>query len=199
MTIWKCPAAMSHGGRRREMLEVTLNGFGVRRNGNALEVQATAKDFCLRKHNLVQAMLAVDDLFYTARSAVANLFNEDVAGWMDSADIRYSPRLKISGKSGYDHFFDFVIPKSKGAPERMLRAINSPGRSAAENAIFLWEDIQKMRGADSRFYVFLNDADNKEGATPSAKFGKLRAAMENYNLRPVCWTERDKIRPELAA
>ena len=51
------------GGGRREMLETTLNGFGVRRNGNALEVQATAKDFCLRKHNLVQAMLAVDNLF----------------------------------------------------------------------------------------------------------------------------------------
>ena len=32
-------------------------------NGNALEVRASADDFALRKHNLVQAMLAVDNLF----------------------------------------------------------------------------------------------------------------------------------------
>ena len=48
---------------RQALLRTKLNGFGVQVNGNALEVRASADDFALRKHNLVQAMLAVDNLF----------------------------------------------------------------------------------------------------------------------------------------
>ena len=51
------------GPRREALFRTTLNGFGVQVNGNALEVRASADDFALRKHNLVQAMLAVDNLF----------------------------------------------------------------------------------------------------------------------------------------
>ena len=54
--------------KRQALLKMTLNGFGVRiqENGKALEVVASTHDFALRKHNLVQAMLAVSDLFYLA-------------------------------------------------------------------------------------------------------------------------------------
>ena len=51
------------GPGREVLFRTTLNGFGVQLNGNALEVRASADDFALRKHNLVQAMLAVDNLF----------------------------------------------------------------------------------------------------------------------------------------
>ena len=51
------------GPGREALFRTTLNGFGVQLNGNALEVRASADDFALRKHNLVQAMLAVDNLF----------------------------------------------------------------------------------------------------------------------------------------
>ena len=30
---------------------------------------------------------------------------------MDISDIRYTPRVKLSGKTGFDHMFDFAIPK----------------------------------------------------------------------------------------
>ena len=52
--------------KRQTMFRTTLNGFGVKPNGKALEVKATLENFSLRKHNLVQAMLAVNDLFYLA-------------------------------------------------------------------------------------------------------------------------------------
>ena len=99
--------------RRQDLLKTTLNGFGVRISGatNALEVRASADDFALRKHNLVQAMLAVNDLFYVASSPGVSLFYEDVVSWLDACDIRYTPNVRFTGKSGYDHRFDFVIPK----------------------------------------------------------------------------------------
>jgi hypothetical protein len=45
---------------------MTLSGFGVKLRDEALEVQSTADTFPLKKHSLVQAMLAVNDLFYLA-------------------------------------------------------------------------------------------------------------------------------------
>jgi hypothetical protein len=52
--------------KRQALLRQTLNGFGVQLSGERIEVHATPENFALRKHNLVQAMLAVGDMFYLA-------------------------------------------------------------------------------------------------------------------------------------
>lgn len=44
--------------KRKDLLQMTLNGFGVKLNIDAIEVNATPENFPLRKHNLIQAMLA---------------------------------------------------------------------------------------------------------------------------------------------
>ena len=50
--------------KRKAMLNSTLAGFGVQYENGRLVVQASPTDFALRKHNLVQAMLSVGNLFY---------------------------------------------------------------------------------------------------------------------------------------
>ena len=178
--------------RRRALLDTTLNGFGVQINETALEVRASREDFALRKHNLVQAMLAVNDLFYLASAAVASLFHEDVVAWLDLAEVRYTPNVKFTGRSGYEHRFDFVIPKSRDQPERVLRAINRPGRDTAQSVAFSWIDTREVRAPDSRAYAILNDADRGISA------GVLRA-MRSYGVHPVPWSDRENAREELAA
>jgi Domain of unknown function DUF1828/Domain of unknown function DUF1829 len=112
--------------RRQELLRTTLNGFGVKLNNNALEVRASTDHLALRKHNLVQAMLAVNDLFFVTSPIAKSLCYEDVVAWLEAQQIRYIPNVKFTGKSGYDHLFDFAIPKSHRQPERILQALNRP-------------------------------------------------------------------------
>src|SRR5207253_9418263 len=50
--------------KRQDLLRTTLNGYGVQLEDHRLEVHATPDNFALRKHNLVQAMLAVNDMCY---------------------------------------------------------------------------------------------------------------------------------------
>ncbi len=52
--------------KNQELLQMTLNGFGVQMEGNELQVHASAESFASCKHNLLQAMLAVHDMFYLA-------------------------------------------------------------------------------------------------------------------------------------
>jgi Domain of unknown function DUF1829/Domain of unknown function DUF1828 len=178
--------------KRKDLLRLTLNGFGVQLDGDALSVHASRDNFALRKHNLVQAMLAVNDLFYLAVPMVASLFLEDVASWLSLHDIRFTPKVKFTGKSGYDHLFDFVIPASKKEPERILQAINRPNRDTAQAIAFGWIDTKDVRPANSRAYAFLNDSD----ITPSAA---VVDAMKSYDVHPVLWSGREDVREQLAA
>lgn len=177
---------------RQQLLNTTLNGFGVEFNKKSLSLRASAENFALQKHNLIQAMLAVNDLFYLAKPAVENLFYEDVVSWLDRNEIRYTPSVKFSGKSGYDHQFDFVIPKSKTQPERILRSINRPNRNLAMAMVFSWIDTREVRSAESKAYAILNDTDRTITKN-------VRDAMTNYDIRPILWSKRDEVQDEFAA
>jgi hypothetical protein len=179
-------------GKRQALLRMTLNGFGVHLEEQRLEVKASKDNFAVRKHNLVQAMLAVNDLFYLASPVVASVFFEDVLAWLDLHEVRYTQKVKFAGNTGYDHLFDFVIPKSKTKPERILQAINKPSRDTAEALAFAWIDTKAVRPPESRAYAFLNDSDKPLHA------GVLDA-LRSYDLRPVAWSHRDAVRDELAA
>jgi hypothetical protein len=178
--------------KRQELLKMTLNGFGIQMEQDSLIVHATSENFNLRKHNLVQAMLAINDLFYLAVPMVASLFLEDVSAWMDLHDIRYTPKAKFTGKSGYDHLFDFVIPKSRKAPERIIQTINKPSRETAQVVAFSWIDTKEVRPPDSRAFAFLNDTEQ----TPSVA---VLDALRNYEVDPVLWSEREAFEETLAA
>ncbi len=176
--------------KRQELLKMTLNGFGVKKNEDELLVTATPENFPLRKHNLIQAMLAVNDLFYLAEPIVKSLFYEDVVAWLDEIDVRYTPKVKFTGVSGYDHLFDFVIPKSRRASERILRAINRPRRDSAEAFLHAWMDTQQVRPPDSLAFAFLNDVGQ---AVPS----DVPEAFAAYGIRQVPWSEREDVREQL--
>jgi len=180
--------------KRKDLLTVTLNGFGVKMNGEALQVHASAENFPARKHNLLQAMLAVNDLFYLATPWVQSFFIEDVSTWLDANEIRYTPKVKLPGISGFDHLFDFVIPKSpKKQPERIIKAINRPTRQGAEAFIYAWTDTREVRPPESKAYALLNDTD-EERVSPD-----VLDAFRNYQIRPVLFSHREEVIDELAA
>lgn len=178
--------------KRQELLKMTLAGFGVQNKNEALEIHASLENFPLRKHNLVQAILAVNDLFYVAVPMVTSLFFEDVTQWLEVSNIRYTPNVKFTGKSGFDHHFQFVIPKSQVQPERIIEAVTRPTREEARNIMFKWFDTKEARPSDSRAYAILNDQDQSVS-------GQVTEALISYEVKPILWSERDKVREELAA
>jgi len=179
-------------GKRQDLLRMTLNGFGVKLNKEALEVSASSETFPLRKHNLIQSILAVNDLFYLAQPMVSSLFYEDVVAWLDEHEVRYTPKVKFTGLSSYDHLFDFVIPKSRKQPERIVQAINRPARETAESLIHKWTDTREVRATDSKAYAVLNDTEH---SIPPGVIDALR----NYSIHPIPWSRRADATGELAA
>ena len=178
--------------KRQQLLKLTLHGFGVQLQDDALVIQTSRENFPVSKHNLIQAMLAVNDLFYLAAPFVKSLFYEDVVSWLDENEIRYSPKLKITGKSGYDHVFDFIIPKSREFPERLLQAVSKPSKERAQLLAFSITDIREMRPQVSSAYAILNDVEKK---IPE----NVIAALKVYDVNTVLWTKRNDFISTLAA
>ncbi|HOI60736.1 MAG TPA: DUF1829 domain-containing protein [Methanoculleus sp.] len=177
--------------KRRALLMITLNGFGVKLNKDRLEVYTSVASFAPSKHNLIQAMLAVNDLFGLATPMTTSLFYEDVVTWLDVHDIRYASNVKFTGQSGFDHLFDFIIPKSRNQPERIIKTINNPSRNTAQAVAFAWIDIKEARPPDSKAYAILNDS---ERPVP----GNVLDALNNYGVKTVSWNNREAVVKELA-
>lgn len=180
------------GVRRESLLETMLKGFGVNRRASSLEVYATTDNFALQKHNLVQAMLAVNDLFHSSTPSVTSLFHEDVYTWFEESDIRFTPNVTFKGSSGFDHRFDYVIPKSQLQPERVIRVVNRPARDTAGAVVFSWIDTKRLRPIESRAYAIIND-------TRAQISSRVSDALHNHGVRPCPWSEREKFHGELAA
>lgn len=178
--------------KRKALLRETLNGFGVELKNDSIEVRTSPGNFGHKKHSLVQAMLAVNDLFSLSTPMVSSLFLEDVQSWLEKEDIRFTSKVKFSGKSGFDHLFDFVIPKSRNSAERLVQAVNRPSRDTAEAAAFKWVDTKDVRPPKSIAYAILNDAEHQISSN-------ITDAMDSYGIKPIRWSEREKYREQLAA
>ena len=178
--------------RRSRLLEVALNGFGVARKGDELFVEARPDELPQKQHSLLQAILSVNDMFMTARPLVETLFHEDVEQYLRSHKVRFTPNVQFIGQSHLVHNFNFVVPASDQAPERIIRAINRPTRESITSLLFAWNDTKLVRPTESKAYAFLND----EERSPS---GTLLGALREYGVEPVVWTHRERFADRLAA
>jgi hypothetical protein len=122
--------------RRRSIFDSILAVRGVTENAGALYCKGPIGSLPQLKHGLIQAMLAIDDMFMTTRTNVASMFLEDVTRYLKEQDIRFTPDISFSGTSGLSHAFDYVIPASKVAPERIVQTITTPGRARIESVLF---------------------------------------------------------------
>lgn len=173
--------------KRAAHVRQILSGFGVRLEGEQLAVTATVRDFPQKKHNLIQAMLAIHDLGVMGQAQVLQFFEEDVAAYLEEQRIAYFRDVKLAGKSGFDHHFDFAFAKQGRRPESVMQAVNLLTRDLATSVAFTVNDVRLQRGRDDFLaYAIIND---REIAPPSDHVDALRA----YSIRPILWTKRESL------
>ncbi|WP_428070688.1 DUF1829 domain-containing protein [Candidatus Avelusimicrobium alvi] len=171
--------------KRRKLIDLTLNGFAIKKDDkNCLFVRSNFDTLHIKKHCLIQSILAINDLFYLAKAHVSSLFFEDVKNWLDMSDIRSTENVIFKGKSGFDRKFDFVIPKSKNANERILKVVNNFNKNSADLFIVEWLDTKDIRPNKANAYILAND--NEEELSP-----QVIDALRNYEINTIPWSKRD--------
>jgi hypothetical protein len=179
-----------HTERRKNELQIILNGFGIRLKGDALQVETRPENFAQKKHNLLQAMLSINDLFVLAPAKVVSFFREDVEQFLNLHEVRFTRDIHFIGKSGFNHHFDFVIPPSKQKAERVLRAINNPRKDSISALIFSWTDTRQVREEKAKAIAILNDSEN-------AVSSDIYEALSQYEISAMPWSRRDQFLEDL--
>lgn len=183
---------MKNSEKRQKILKTLLNGFGVSIGENDdLYTKANFTNIGQKKHYLLQAVLAVNDMHVLSRENVYSLFKEEVEKYFKANEIFYSKDIKITGKTGFDHNIDFIIPASKNKQERLIKTINNPIKDPIMAAIFAFNDISEVREAKVSNYIIYND-EQKEMSD------EISAALKNYGIVRISWRNRERAKEEFA-
>ncbi len=172
--------------KRRQIINTTLNGFGVSTDSESIfvEVQNTG-DLPKKKHALIQAILAVNDMYMMSQENTYSFFKEDVSTFLSARNINFVPDVKISGKTGYDHNIDFILPKTTKSPERLIKTINKATKDQILAIVFAFSDISAVRSIESEQIVMFND-----------EYGNISSdaekALNRYEIKHIPWSKRNE-------
>ncbi|MBU2443955.1 MAG: DUF1828 domain-containing protein [Bacteroidetes bacterium] len=175
---------------RKKELEVILNGFGIAIKDDKLINYATPQTFPMRKHNFIQAILAVDDMHVLAQPKVESYFVEDVVNYLTQNSVRYSRNIILQGKSSFQHKFDILIPASEKANERILKIVVNPKKQNIISHLFGFEDTKLARSNEG--IMILNDVDKEVPAD-------VTQAIKEYGIYDIPWTKREQHKYKLVA
>lgn len=169
---------------RKKLLSGIANGFGVSvSESNELFVTTDKSMFPQKKHMLIQCMMSVSDLYLTSKSNAISVFSEDVKNFFESNDVLYTPNVLLTGKSGFQNKFDFVLPHNKRKPEILIKSISTPTSDNIKLALFQWEDTRERRDTDSKLILYLND--NKSFSN------SIFSSCEAYGIQAFSWKDRN--------
>lgn len=168
--------------KRRETLNRILLSFNASINeNNEIFTIATESDIVIKKHMLINCLIKVSDLFNLKEDTVKSLFLEDVQMLLDKHNVRYIENFTLSGRSHLSYQFDFAIPKTPNAPQRIIRAINNIDITQAKLLIFTWEDTKLTRQPNSTFIPIINNINKPIS-------DKVLTCLKEYSIYPIQWS-----------
>ena len=170
------------GSNRHNMLDKIASKYSVSVVKEDILTTATKYNFPQKKHMMVQAMLAIDDLFVTSPEVIKDLFLEDIMTYFNANGIFYSRDFSLLGKTETVYTYDFHFQRTKEKPERFCRGYNRLSRSQRDLALFNWIDTKEKRGESSILIIIFNDEN-------SVSDDVLRG-FDNYGIKTVPFSHR---------
>lgn len=172
--------------KRKELFVININGFGVKFNDKTKEIyiETDLGEIGKSKHKLVQAMLAIGDMFMLASHNISSIFREDVISYFRRRNIPFNYDFKVQGRSFIEHNIEIALPVVGSNPETFIKVINNPIIAHAKNVIFAFMDIKEIR-KEIRSVVVYNDSEQK----PAKGFIQ---ALTQYKIECIAWSEREK-------
>ncbi|GAB3711611.1 DUF1828 domain-containing protein [Flavobacterium koreense] len=172
--------------RRRYILDTILLNYGVKFSNDELIIEADFENFSQSKHNLLSAIIEINDLYVLSKNNVSSIFKEDVRTYLDNQDIIYTPDFISKGVTGLEFNFDFQIAQKN--KEIVIKSFNTINKSNLPTFLFSWEDIKPVREKITKKEVtaiaIINDVDKEIK-------NEFIDALKSKNANFILWSEKD--------
>lgn len=171
--------------RRRELVDSILLNYGILIKGDELSVECNASNFSQKKHNLLTAMLELNDLYMLSEHSIASIFKEDVRKYLEELNINFTVDFLSRGTTGLEFNFDFHI--SKKEEELVIKSFNSLNKTNLPVFLFAWEDIKPVRERASKKNVKAIAIVNDNNKDAKSEFVE---ALKTKKAEHILWSER---------
>lgn len=173
-------------GERKDIADKILFNLGIDLKDDELIVTCKHADFPQKKHNILSAMIELNQLVVMSEKNVINFFRDNVRSFLKKHNISFTPEFISRGSTGLEFTFDFQI--STPSDEVVLKSFNTINKQYLSSFLFSWEDIKPVREKITQKAVhavaILNDL-NKPIAEEYLEALKVKHA--DY----VLWSERN--------
>ena len=133
-------------------------------------------------------------IYIHARDKIPKICSKSRKYTVTEEEIRAIPKFNLTGKSKYTYNFDYGIPASKNAGERLIKTIADPTRDKIMLLVASWNDVRVTREDKSSLYALIDDSIGN-----SEKIFDAINALQEYDIKPVKWSEKNNIVNELTA
>lgn len=176
---------------RQQLLHSILNGYGVDLDENdRIYINTTVDNFPQSKHSLVQAILKTNDLLFTKKRNIINLFDEEVWNFLYEENFGGSEKVDMVGKSGLNYKVDYTMGATKKRPEIIIQFVNNPTFDALTTQEYIHGDIVKnrinRRNKEIDYYILVNDVDND---IPK----KSKSVIDNSEVKMIQWSNKEDL------
>ncbi|MCK4334191.1 DUF1829 domain-containing protein [candidate division WOR-3 bacterium] len=169
---------------RKGLFEEIIRAFGVTQENGQLIAVSSYDEAPQRKLDLVQAILAVSDMYISVRPYKASVFKYEVESVFIERGVRFMPTVRLLGKSGLNHNFDYVVPRSRTRPDRLLKTLAHPDRNSATSYVFQVSDVRPVRDEFEALAV-MNDIEYTVKS-------EIEQALKQYSIVPFRWSQRER-------
>ena len=172
------------GSNRHKMLNRIAVNYGVSITNEDITTVATAHNFPQKKHMMIQAMLAIDDLYIASPESVKDFFLEDIETYFASNDIICTKDFSLIGKTGTIYTYDFHFQRTRNRGERFCKGFNKLNLSKRDLTLFNWIDTQDKRGESGELIVLYNDT--------SSVSDEIITGFTNWGVKTVPFSHRQE-------
>ncbi len=172
--------------KRRNLLDSILLNYGIRVENDELTIETDIEGFAQSKHNLLSAIVEVNDMHVLSEPNIASIFKEDVRNYLDAQNIIYTPDFTCTGSTGLAFNFDFQIARRD--KEIVIKSFSTITRSNLPAFLFSWADIkptrQKIAKKNLNAIAVINDEEKEVKS-------EFLEALKTKNANYILWSERN--------
>lgn len=167
-----------------------LNVFWVKYDEHTGQIytSGTIDNIWKKKHYLLQAIVAINDMYLLSRNNIFSFFKEEVDLYFKENWIIYTKDIKLTGKSWLDYNIDFVCPKYKDKKETLIKVVNKPKKDNIIISIGTFTDIISNRtDIDTNQLLIYNDDEGKLSE-------EHKNALAKYSIVSLWRSQKDLIK-----
>ena len=136
--------SISRSAPRKKLAKDLLASYGVSMKPNGeIVAKSAASNFSQKKHDLLQAMLELNDFHVLSKPTVSNIFKDDVREYLDEQEIVYTPQFISRGVAGIEFVFDFHVAYRN--TEILIKSFNRLNKVYLSSFFYTWKDVKKHR------------------------------------------------------